>query len=159
MKIQLVKKVTEQVPVASRFTVKELAFEGQALQDALNEYLSLFTVGILDPDVAGKKPDLFVSNLQSGRLGDFSKRYILVACDGEKTVGILIGLPDPESVFHLYALHVAPEHRGQGVGSLLLSACINHLYRNRVGEIVLDVHTDNKPAYNLYRKYGFIQRN
>nr|WP_081897105.1 hypothetical protein [Clostridium sp. KNHs214] len=29
------------------------------------------------------------------------------------------------------------------------------MYFNNIKEIILDVDIDNKPAYNLYKKFGF----
>lgn len=29
------------------------------------------------------------------------------------------------------------------------------MLKNNINEIVLDVHSDNVPAYNLYKKFGF----
>lgn len=119
MKIQLKKDLIEQVKVSTKFQINELTIVGKDLEDKLKYCLSKFTQGILDPDVAGRSPDKFITNLQKGLLGDFSN------------------------------------FRKQGVGSMLLSKCINDMYLNNVKEIILDVHTDNKPAYNLYKKFGF----
>ncbi len=155
MKLQLLKKVTNRMEITSKFTAETLTYDGVKLQEVLIEYLSNFTIGILDPDIAGKKPDRYISNLFLNRLGDFEKRYIILACDGDKTVGILIALPDDRQRLHIYSLHVAAGYRRQGVGSLLLSTCINDMYQNNTDEIILEVHADNTPAFNLYKKYGF----
>lgn len=47
-------------------------------------------------------------------------------------------------------------YRNKGVGSTLLSRCINDMCISNVKDIILDVHLDNKPAYNLYKKFDFI---
>ncbi|MBZ9686542.1 GNAT family N-acetyltransferase [Clostridium estertheticum] len=156
MKIQLKKSLIEQVKITSQFQVKKLTLEGIELEEFLKYYLSEFTVGILDPDTAGKKPDRFVSNLQNGILGDFSNRYIITAYDNNDAIGILIGLPEAGQRLHIYSLHVSPEYRNKGVGSTLLSRCINDMCISNVKDIILDVHLDNKPAYTLYKKFDFI---
>ncbi|WP_027632053.1 GNAT family N-acetyltransferase [Clostridium hydrogeniformans] len=155
MKMQLKKILIEQVEVKSQFQVNKLILEGKELEKSLKYCLSKFTEGILDPDVAGKSPDRFIDNLQKNVLGNFSKRYIINAYDGKEIIGILVGLPQESEFLHIYGLHVAPEYRNKGVASTLLSKCINDMFIRNVREILLDVHTDNKPAYNLYKKFDF----
>lgn len=155
MKIQLIKSLTEKMEISSQSLARNLNLDGKELEDCLRQYLSKFTEGILDPDTAGKSPDRFILNLQNGILGDFSRRYIMIAYEQNDAVGILIALPSGEQQFHIFSLHVSPDYRHKGVGSMLLSKCINDMLANNVKEIILDVHTDNKPAYNLYRKFGF----
>lgn len=159
MKIQLKRSSTQQVQIPSQFQVKKLTLEGVELEEILKYYLSKFTLGILDPNIAGKKPDKFIINLQNGILGDFSNRYIITAHDGNDAIGILIGLPEKDRRLHIYSLHVSPGYRGKGVGSTLLSRCINDMCIGNVTDIILDVHIDNKPAYNLYKKFDFIEIN
>jgi ribosomal protein S18 acetylase RimI-like enzyme len=67
----------------------------------------------------------------------------------------LIVFPEEEHSLHIYSLHVSPDFRKRGVGSALLSKCINDMCESNVKEIILDVYRDNTPAYNLYRKFGF----
>lgn len=179
MKIQLKKTLSGQVQSSSEFQIKKLNLEGVELEDNLKYCLSKFTEGIIDPDISGRKPDGFIINMQKGMLGDFSKRYIVTAhknsVDGnsnssnsncnydnndnsninDEVIGILIGFPNEEHNLHIYSLHVSPDFRKRGVGSALLSKCINDMYQNNVKEIVLDVYRDNAPAYNLYSKFDF----
>ena len=155
MKIQLKKSLIESVKIHSQFQVEKLILEGKELDEKLKYCLTKFTEGILDPDIAGRNPDKFISNLQKGVLGNFSKRYIITAHSEKELVGILIGLPKESENLHIYALHVAPQYRNRGVASTLLSECINDMIASNIKEVILDVHIDNKPAYNLYKKFNF----
>lgn len=139
--------------------IKRLVSEGVELEEKLMYYLSAFTEGTMDPELAGKKPDKFISNLKNGILGDFSKRYIITALSSDEVMGILIGLPEEDELLHIFSLHVAPNYRSKGVGSALLSKCINDMCKNGIKDIIIDVHVDNKPAYSLYMKFDFMKMN
>lgn len=160
MKIQLKKQLVEPEKIQSQYEIRDLGLEGEELKEKLRCYLSKFTEGILDPDVANKSPEKFIFNLEKGLLGDFSKRYITVAYNCKNDViGILIGLPQGSEILHIFSLHVDPVYRNQGVASALLKRCINDMFLRDVKALVLDVHIDNKPAYNLYKKFNFKNEN
>ncbi len=88
------------------------------------------------------------------RFGDFKKRYIVTVNHSEKVVGILIGIPK-DNIFHIFSVHVLPDFREKGVASAMLSKCINDIYKDNYNSILIDVHTNNIRAYNLYKKFGF----
>jgi ribosomal protein S18 acetylase RimI-like enzyme len=155
MKYTLKRNSINPIEEFSKWEVQELTLKGTELFDSLKFYLSNVMEGILDPDISGKKPDGFLNNLQSGKLGDFSKRYIIAAQDNSKVVGLLIGIPEEKEKLHIYSMGVLTAYRGRGVGSALLARCINDMLKNNIREIILDVHSDNVPAYNLYSKFGF----
>lgn len=154
MKIQLIKNDIIPIQGSSQFTVERLLVEGQELVERLKDYLSRFIVGSLDPDLVGAKPDGFISNMMADRFGDFKKRYIVTANHSEKVVGILIGIPK-DNIFHIFSVHVLPDFREKGVASAMLTKCINDIYKDNYNSILIDVHTNNIPAYNLYKKFGF----
>ncbi len=58
---------------------------------------------------------------------------------------------------HITTLAVHPQHRGQGVGELLLLALIEQAYDLDVRRLALEVRSTNLPAQRLYTKYGFVQ--
>lgn len=156
MKYQLKKSLIEPKEVLNPWHVKELNLEGTELIEALSCHLTNVMAGILDPDIAGKKPDGFLSALQSGRFGDFSKRYIITACDKDKVVGLLIGLPEENQKLHIYLMGVLSAYRKLGVGHALLGKCFHDMLLRDINELILDVHSENIPAQSLYRKFGFI---
>lgn len=156
MKYTLRRKLIDPMEEFSGWEVKELNLEGTELIEKLRNNLINVMEGILDPDIAGKKPDGFLNNLQSGKLGDFSRRYIITAHDQNQVVGLLIGLPKEDQKLHIFSMGVLTEYRGKGVGSALLNKCINDMLKNNIKEIILDVHSENLPAHSLYKKFGFL---
>ena len=50
---------------------------------------------------------------------------------------------------------VLASHRGRGVGSALLAACLAHAPRSGIEKVELTVYTSNAAAIALYRKFGF----
>ncbi|HAW69755.1 MAG TPA: GNAT family N-acetyltransferase [Firmicutes bacterium] len=155
MKYTLRKNLTVPVKTYSKWAVEELNLEGIELIEVLRELLSNVMEGILDPEIAGKKPDGYLNNLRNNRLGDFSKRYIIAALDNDRAIGLLIGLPEENQKLHIYTLGVLATYRKTGVGSILLAKCINDMFERDMDEIILDVHSDNVPAFNLFKKFGF----
>ncbi|WP_346913213.1 GNAT family N-acetyltransferase [Clostridium sp.] len=157
MRIQLRRNLINQIENLFQFKIYELVLEGAELERKLNIYLSRFIEGTLDPDLSGKKPDKFIENLKNNVLGDFSKRYIITAQCNDEVIGILIALPGRKNEMHIYSLHVAATYRNKGVASTLLATCINDMNTKNIEDIIIDVHIDNKPAYILYKKFGFVE--
>ena len=155
MKYKLKKTIKEPLDNPYKWEVQLLSLEGKDLFSALRNYLPNVMEGILDPDIVGKKPDMFLENLKSGKLGDFSKRYIIIALECNKVIGLLIGLPQDNEKLHIISMGVIPEYRNLGVASVLLTRCINDMFQMGIKEISLDVHSENIPAKNLYVKFGF----
>ena len=50
---------------------------------------------------------------------------------------------------------ITPNFRNKGLGEVLLIFCLNRLAENGFKCVGLDVSTENKPAYKLYKKVGF----
>ena len=156
MKYTLYRTANEPINAKSNWTIEKVKLREDELIRFLRHYLIEVMEGILDPDIVGKKPDGYLKNLQSGRLGDFSKKYIICAYDDKKVIGLLIGIPKNEDIFHIYTIGVLPTYRKKGVATALISRCVNDMICSTTNHIVLDVHADNKPAYNLYEKLGFL---
>lgn len=56
---------------------------------------------------------------------------------------------------HITNIAVAPEFRRNKIGEALLKRIIDDCYKNKAKYITLEVRVSNKPAINLYEKYGF----
>lgn len=65
--------------------------------------------------------------------------------DGEKHAGYITNVS------------VLPEFSGKGIGSELLSRCIDHAIKGNYREIRLEVNKANTKAISLYRKNDFVQ--
>lgn len=82
----------------------------------------------------------------------------LVALIGEAPVGLAWGRQDEHepAVAHLFQVWVSPEHRGRGVGRLLLSAVIAWAKEIGLSTLRLGVTASHPAALHLYRRAGFI---
>jgi len=87
---------------------------------------------------------------------------VLVAEDGDDVIGYAfvaiegtdyMSLRGPAGVLH--DLIVDPEHRGRGVGSLLLRAVLSHLRARGVPRVVLSTAWRNEAAQRLFERTGF----
>ncbi|MDR0433081.1 MAG: mycothiol synthase [Bifidobacteriaceae bacterium] len=65
--------------------------------------------------------------------------------------------PDDEGVGEIYALGVHPEHRGRGLGAVLLEAGLARIAARGLGQAKLYVDADNAAAVRLYQRRGFRQ--
>ncbi len=50
-----------------------------------------------------------------------------------------------------------PNHRGRGIASQLVDACVRHAFARGAKQVALQVHHDNAPALQVYQKLGFIR--
>lgn len=56
----------------------------------------------------------------------------------------------------IFSMYVKPEHRGKGLGDMLVKGAIKRIMENKgVTKIVLSVVTSQEPAVRLYEKNGF----
>lgn len=56
---------------------------------------------------------------------------------------------------HITNIAVSPEFRRNKIGERLLKRIVDDCYKNKAKYITLEVRVSNKPAINLYEKYGF----
>jgi ribosomal-protein-alanine N-acetyltransferase len=59
---------------------------------------------------------------------------------------------------HVTTIAVAPEHRGRGLGELLLIALFEEAINRGAEWLTLEVRVTNTPAQTLYEKYGFTRQ-
>ena len=76
--------------------------------------------------------------------------------DGE-VIGLLWAKADPsdDSAIDLFQMWVAPEHRGRGVGNMLLQAAVAWARRHNARRVRLGVTCGDTAAVRLYARTGF----
>lgn len=82
----------------------------------------------------------------------------VVALDGTDIVGVCSFGPSrepPLPAAEIYALHVQPERRRQGIGTLLLDAALRRLLERGFRSAVLWVLTENNDARRFYEACGW----
>ena len=110
-------------------------------------------------------PDAFGSTLEKEELyseEDWMRRlersdcatFIAFSDDGT-ALGLIVGAPY-DTFAGLFAMWVAPESRGAGIGSKLIEAVINWAKEQKQPKILLDVADDNLSAIALYESKGFL---
>ncbi|MBF0108622.1 MAG: ribosomal protein S18-alanine N-acetyltransferase [Magnetococcales bacterium] len=57
--------------------------------------------------------------------------------------------------WHLLAIKVDPDARGQGIARSLLSELVEHARQSKARALILEVRSSNHPARNLYARLGF----
>jgi ribosomal protein S18 acetylase RimI-like enzyme len=74
-------------------------------------------------------------------------------------VGLAVVAPWPGDAASagLFAVWVAPQARGRGVGDALMRAAIEEATARGYARLVLDVGDDNGPAIRLYERFGFVR--
>jgi GNAT superfamily N-acetyltransferase len=115
-------------------------------------------------------PDAFGATLTGEEIradGEWANRLALGADDrwnlpllaeaAARPVGLAWGRIEKATpdVAHVYQMWVAPTHRGQGAGRLLLDAIIDWASAAGVRRVVLGVTCGESPARRLYVRAGF----
>jgi len=58
---------------------------------------------------------------------------------------------------YIHNLYISSKHRRRGFASRLLQEASKYARNKKVSEIHITTRFDNKPAINLYRKYGLVK--
>lgn len=98
-------------------------------------------------------------------LGNPAPHTQMLVAEDEATSGAIIGFcsvgPSRDedatpSIGEIYAIYVAPEQMGQGVGSALLAAGGAALAQEGCTRVTLWVLATNTSAQQFYRRHGFV---
>jgi ribosomal protein S18 acetylase RimI-like enzyme len=80
---------------------------------------------------------------------------LIATLKGEPAGYALVFYRSGSDIARLYSIASAPEARGAGIGSKLLSACERRARGCGRGRMRLEVRADNTPAISLYRSRGY----
>ena len=84
---------------------------------------------------------------------NFFLRHFVYEKDGE-VLGFYI-ISTIADLVEIFTIAVDKDHRGEGIGSMLLDHLIKYAHQVGATEIWLEASTKNIAAINLYQKYGF----
>jgi ribosomal protein S18 acetylase RimI-like enzyme len=112
-------------------------------------------------------PDAFGGTLEEARArtdaewqarADHGDTAIFVAESTAGLVGMATGAPAPDrpTIAALFGMWVAPEARGQGIGTRLIDAVEDWARAAGYASIGLGVTTMNEPAIRLYTSKGYV---
>lgn len=82
----------------------------------------------------------------------------LVAVEDEKVIGYSIGIIRFKDLGHIISIAVDKDYRGKGIGKKLLKETIENLAKMEVKRIRIEVRESNEIAINLYKKFGFMEK-
>jgi ribosomal-protein-alanine N-acetyltransferase len=85
-------------------------------------------------------------------------RVYFVALDGDKVVGYA-GAWNTGTDYSIISVAVTNAYRKNGIAARLINRLITDAKRQGIYSISLEVSEKNIPAYNLYKKLGFITTN
>ena len=84
--------------------------------------------------------------------------FALVQPGSDDLAGLLLCSRVREDVGHVTQICVAPEHRGQGLGRLLMVECARSLAKRGFTLLTLTVTASNRKAVSLYEWLGFRRK-
>lgn len=92
------------------------------------------------------------------RLSPSDPEGIILVMDGERIAAYdwtLQSLGAARSIGWISMTGVHPDYRGKGLGTVVVTAGLNHLKSSGVDAVELEVDSNNVPARELYLKLGF----
>ena len=90
-----------------------------------------------------------------------SKAMRFEAWSSDRLVGLVaVYCNDQEThIAYITSVSVLKEWTGKGIAACLMSRCIKHVKTLGLGQVCLEVASDNTPAIWLYEKSGFVAGN
>lgn len=115
------------------------------------------------PEIISHETELFGTDAWSPELVvaevSYSASYYVVAVpDGGTGIVGYAGLRADSrgGDADIQTVAVVPEHRGNGLGRLLMEALVHEAVARGVHHVFLEVRADNEPARALYESLGFV---
>ncbi|MCH8870089.1 MAG: ribosomal protein S18-alanine N-acetyltransferase [Chloroflexi bacterium] len=116
-----------------------------------------FADGVSDDVEAPPNSPLFISRMLSNARGFLAKRNEAWV-QGQHYIAGFLGIWYMVDEAHLVSVGVRTEHRGCGIGELLVIGGIEQAIERASATVTLEVRVSNDIAQSLYNKYGFSER-
>ncbi|WP_309234401.1 GNAT family N-acetyltransferase [Nocardia sp. XZ_19_385] len=81
---------------------------------------------------------------------------VLIARDGAEIVGCGAVVPEGHGVYEISKMGVSPQHRGRGIGRLVLAAAIDYARAQGATTLYLESSKRLANAVHLYESVGFV---
>ena len=106
-------------------------------------------------DQACFEPGIAYARSELRRFLSLSTAQAIVVEVGDRIVGFAVGYLSVHRLGHVVTLDVAQEHRGEGIGSALLTELLRRFAAAFVAEVKLEVDMENAAAVAFYERFGF----
>jgi putative acetyltransferase len=83
--------------------------------------------------------------------------WVFFALVDNNPVGTCAIVPESNSTFELIKMGVDPKVQGNGIGALLMKACLQIAKEQNARLITLETAVPLKAAIHLYEKFGFVK--
>jgi ribosomal protein S18 acetylase RimI-like enzyme len=109
-------------------------------------------LNLVDPSM--KYPFNFNKWLDKYNLKDNNRTFVLK--ENDWIIGYMsLNLRPRNSSIHLFHVFIDREHRGKGLGKMLIEYTVQYAKKTNAQTISLFVLPKNYPAVNLYKSFGF----
>lgn len=124
-----------------------------AIVDLINDYAT-------EPHGGGHTLDEAISSKIVSGMQATPGAFTMLAWDGDQPVGVAVCFRGfstfaAKSLVNIHDLSVHNSRRGQGIGTMLLSAVENHAKSMGCCKVTLEVREENPQAEKLYLRVGY----
>ena len=128
--------------------------------DQVAQVLRILSVYAMEDGGGNRQISQEIQTRLPQRLNDFPGREVLVALDGDESIGVAICFTgfstfNAMPILNLHDLAVLPQHRGKGAGSALLQAVTARARERGCCKVTLEVIATNDGAQRLYQRHDF----
>lgn len=81
--------------------------------------------------------------------------FIYLAMQNDEVIGTAALAKMEEGIYELAKMSVAPEHRGKGIGNILIQHCLDKARQLNATKVLLYSNSQLQAAISMYEKFGF----
>lgn len=81
--------------------------------------------------------------------------FIYLAMQNDKVIGTAALAKMEDGIYELAKMSVAPEHRGKGIGNILIQHCLDKARQLNATKVLLYSNSQLQAAISMYEKFGF----